>query len=130
MNLRANLELATATSLSLVWDMVPDSDLKTDGYMLEMLNDDDNWIPVYEARYNPNALGAIVYGLTTGKNYKFRAYAFNFNGASVSSEIFEIYACGLPKYFEAPRYVWSTQTTITIEWDTPKVDGGCPIYDY
>lgn len=29
-----------------------------------------------------------------------------------------------------PRYVWSTQTSITIEWDEPADDGGCPILDY
>jgi hypothetical protein len=49
---------------------------------------------------------------------------------SEASTILEVYACGLPRYFDRPRYVRSDQTTITIEWDAPKSDGGCPIYDY
>lgn len=46
------------------------------------------------------------------------------------SEIYEVYACGLPRDFAPPTYVDSTQTTISIEWQTPTIDGGCPIYDY
>lgn len=35
-NLNANLELGTATSITLEWDMVADADLVTDGYAVEM----------------------------------------------------------------------------------------------
>jgi len=92
--------------------------------------DDDTWVEVFSARTDPNALTATVYGLITAKLYKFRAFAVDFNDQSEPSEIFEVYACGLPRYFDPPSYVWSTQTTITIKWDAPKVDGGCPIFDY
>jgi hypothetical protein len=56
--------------------------------------------------------------------------AVDFNDKSEPSDILEVYACGLPRYFDPPTYDWSTQTTITIKWNAPKVDGGCPIYDY
>lgn len=104
----ADLELATATSLSLVWDMVADDDLVTEGYFLEMLLDDDTWSEVFSARNDPNSLTATVYGLTTAKLYKFRVFAVDFNDQSASSDILEVYACGLPRYFDSPSYVWST----------------------
>lgn len=85
---------------------------------------------MFDGTSDPNALQATVTGLTTHKYYKFRVFAVDFNGFSDSSEIFEIYACGLPRDFGVPRYVASDQLTITLEWDTPSQDGGCPIYDY
>jgi len=95
-----------------------------------MQNDDDTWIEVFRAIFNPNALQATVFGLTAGKLYSFRVYAVDFNGDSNPSDVYQIYACGLPRYFDAPRYLQSTQTSITIQWDEPKFDGGCPILDY
>lgn len=95
-----------------------------------MLQDDDTWAVVFDEPSNPEALSATVTELKTHKLYKFRVFAIDFNGLSEASEVVEIYACALPRYFDRPRYVWSTQTTITIEWDAPLQDGGCPIFDY
>ena len=92
--------------------------------------DDDTWTDIFSALNDPNGVQSTVYGLTTHKLYKFRVFASDFNGLSTSSSNFEIYACGLPMYFAAPTYVWSTQTTIEIQWEVPSLDGGCPIYDY
>ena len=38
--------------------------------------------------------------------------------------------CNTPSSFNAPRRLSSTATTITIGWDKPADDGGCPILDY
>lgn len=130
LNLNSDLELATATSLTMTWSAVPDGQLKTNGYSLEMILDDDNWVQVFDSVNNPDRLRATIFGLQTAKLYTFRVFAYDFNGPSQPSEIFKIYACGLPRYFSPPRYVWSTQTTITIEWDAPKINGGCPIFDF
>lgn len=62
--------------------MVLDANLPTNGYRLEMLLDDDTWQTRFEALNNPNALEATVYGLVTGKLYKFRVFAIDFNGDS------------------------------------------------
>lgn len=78
-NLRADLELATATSVSLEWDMVPDAHIVTQGYFVEMLLDDDTWSEVFTARHDPNSLKAIIYGLKPAKLYKFRVFAVDFN---------------------------------------------------
>jgi hypothetical protein len=63
---------------------------------------------VFDGSNNPNALSAAITGLTTHKLYKFRVFAVDFNGYSEPSEIFEVYACGLPTDFGVPRYVAST----------------------
>lgn len=73
-----------------------------------MLLDDDTWADVFEAPNDPNALSTFIYGLITHKFYKFRVFALDFNGYSEPSDIFEIYACGLPRQFAPPTYVWST----------------------
>ena len=83
-------------------------DLETLGYSLEMLQDDDTWLEVYDASLDPDALSTTVHGLTTGKLYTFRAYSYNFNGRSAPSDLFPIYACGLPRFFDAPLYAAST----------------------
>jgi hypothetical protein len=57
-------------------------------------------------------------------------FAFNFNGKSLPSSSYEIYACGLPKDMAPPTYVMSTQTSITIQWTPPSFDGGCTIFDF
>jgi hypothetical protein len=88
--------------------MVPDSDLPTQGYSLQMLLDDDTWLTVFQAPTDPNALSTMVYGLTTHKLYYFRAFAEDFNGLSQPSTLFQIYACGLPRFLQPAEYVWST----------------------
>lgn len=112
--LTGDIYQATATTLTLNWSIVQDADLVTNGYWLEMQNDDDTWSQVFEAINNPNALRATVYGLKTAKLYSFRVYAVDFNGNSKPSNVYQIYACGLPRFLDAPRYVRSNQTTITI----------------
>jgi len=79
-NLRADLELTTATSVSLEWDMVLDAHIVTQGYFVEMLLDDDIWSEVFTARHDPNSLKATVYGLKPAKLFKFRVFAVDFNG--------------------------------------------------
>lgn len=44
-----------------------------------MLSDDDTWVQVYK-QSNPNKNFTSVQGLVAGKLYKFRAFAFDFNG--------------------------------------------------
>ena len=85
---------------------------------------------MFDASNNPNVLTTNVTGLVPHKLYKFRVFAVDFNGLSDPSPIVEVYACGLPRDFGPPIYVASNQNSITITWDSPKRDGGCPIFDY
>lgn len=110
LSLASDLELATATSLQFNWEMVADHspEIPVLGYKLEILLDDDTWSTAFEARNDPNAINCMVYGLQTHKKYFFRVFARDFNGYSLPSTVFEIYACGLPRLFPVPTYVWST----------------------
>lgn len=85
---------------------------------------------MFNAQANPDALSATIQGLTPAKLYTFRVYSVNFNGKSLASNEFSIYACGLPRQFGEPTYVDSTATWISFNWIKPLDDGGCPIFDY
>ena len=105
--------------MTLKWNEVAAVSLPTLGYVLEMLNDDDTWGVVSDERNNPNALQATVTGLISGRIYKFRVFALDFNGFSGPSEVIEVYACGLPRGLAVPTYVLSSRTSIKIEWQAP-----------
>jgi hypothetical protein len=109
---------------------VTDADLPTLGYKVEKLNDDDTWVEVFNAETNPDSLNSTIYGLVSAKYYTFRVYSVNFNGPSVASSTFSIYACGLPRQFSVPQYVDSSTTFISFNWTSPLDNGGCPIFDY
>jgi len=129
-DLQSDVEQNGPSYIQLNWSFVPDSDLPTLGYLVEFLDDDDIWKVVFDASANPDALSTIVNGLVTAKLYQFRVYSINFNGKSQASDLFSIYACGLPRHFAAPVYVASDKTSITIRWQPVQDDGGCPVVDY
>jgi hypothetical protein len=85
---------------------------------------------VYDGSTNPDQFHSTIVGLQTGKLYKFRVYSLNFNGLSQPSADHQVYACGLPSFFDKPRYVSSTKTSITLDWDEPQNNGGCEVFDY
>lgn len=95
-----------------------------------MLQDNDKWLEIFDAKVNSDALETVVYGLQTSKYYTFRAYSYNFNGPSLASSYFSVVACGVPRNFIEPVYVESSETFITIKWTAPLDNGGCPINDY
>jgi hypothetical protein len=72
------------------------------------------------------------YSLTTGANYKFKVVAYNFNGPSSDSPISEFRVCGDPSGMAQPFRVSATVTTpsITVGWQEPTSNGGCPILGY
>jgi hypothetical protein len=79
---------------------------------------------------NSDALETVVYGLKSSKYYTFRAYSYNFNGPSLPSSYFSVFACGVPRNFNEPVYFESSETFITIRWEAPLDNGGCSINDY
>ena len=91
------MEKCGPTYVNLQWSKVADSDLTTLGYLVEKLNDDDTWEQVFNAETNPDSLNTTIYGLISAKYYTFRVYSVNFNGRSIASPTFSIYACGLPR---------------------------------
>jgi len=71
-----------------------------------------------------------VLNLVTGREYKFTVTAYNFNGAGATSAEFSYLACIVPEKFAAPYRVFTTTTSIGIQWEGPKEVGGCDITGY
>lgn len=68
--------------------------------------------------------------LTPGREYKFSVTAYNYNGAGDTSAVYSFLSCVNPSGFAAPTRVSSTKTEITIQWNSPSNNGGCPITGY
>lgn len=53
--------------------------------------------------------------------------ALNFNGQSSESSVYAFNACKVPVMNAIPFKIASTTASITVGWDHPIDDGGCPI---
>lgn len=55
----------------------------------------------------------------------------NFNGKSLlESDVFDFNACNVPSSFDAPSKLTSTTSSITVGWNRPVDDGGCPLIGF
>jgi hypothetical protein len=52
------------------------------------------------------------------------------NGKSVNSYVLTITTCGQPSLLDPPTLIDSTVSNIHISWNSPLLDGGCPILKY
>ena len=101
------------------------------GYQLWMkTGNSGSYVLVYDGDGYPTIKSKIMTGLTTGEQYTFKALAMNFNGVGAFSSELSTYACVAPSDFAAPRRISSTLTQISLEWEEPESDGGCPITSY
>lgn len=85
--------------------------------------------PVYIGVNRPDITSYTVGNLTTGLPYRFSLQAINTNGNSNQSPIVTIYSCDMPSEISPPVYYSSDYTALTISltWNFPLNDGGCPI---
>lgn len=100
------------------------------GYLVEVYSDSDSeWQVIWNGAQRPDILS---YGFTStaGNLYKFRHLAYNQNGASAYSNTLEAYSCENPANPNAPTWEESTVDSITIYWDAPSDNGGCPVTHY
>lgn len=56
--------------------------------------------------------------------------AFNFNGEGLASSSALHYTCVKPIDLAAPLLVSTTSESMTVEWNEPSDNGGCPITGY
>ena len=87
-------------------------------------------VPVYIGSSRPDILQFETGELETGLPYRFTTQAININGNSSPSAIATYYSCAPPKHLSTPLYLSSSLTEITIGWQMPSYDGGCPILGY
>ena len=88
------------------------------------------FVVIWDGRERPEILTLKVPDTKSAVPYAFRHRAFNYNGPSDYSDEFIVYVCVDPSHPSKPRWVGSTKTSITIEWDPSFDDGGCPIFGY
>ena len=121
----------TRDVLVIAWSVEPDNDLPVTGYSVEAdMTCTGDFVEIWDGRDRPEILKLIVPETETAMPYTFRYVAYNFNGASEYSDELITFACVDPTAPSKPRWITSTQTSITIEWDSSVDDGGCPIIDY
>lgn len=74
---------------------------------------------------------STVTELTKGLAYRFKVLTFNFNQQVPTESASSLhYTCVRPKDLQAPLFVSTTSTEITLEWSDPSDNGGCPITGY
>ena len=131
---RDNL-LSTRTSIAIYWQTVADgaglSGAEITGYRVYFAKDiGGTYSLLFDGKDFRTITSYIVEDLNTGSLYKFKISAYNFNGEGPVSNELVTYACVAPSKMSAPTRVSSTQTSINIEWEQPKDNGGCSIQGY
>ena len=111
------------------WNSVTAADgLETDGYRLYMTTfNGGNASLVYDGSTLPLKLYYNVTGLLTGQRYAFAVTTINFNGESIKSPEKVLIVCIPPYGFPKPYFISATDASITVGWQAPSDDGGCPI---
>jgi hypothetical protein len=128
---------STISSLLVRWPSattIPDdpTSIAITGYRLYMDGGNDGKFRlIFDGENLPGVLQyRVTSGILAGRAYRFKVSALNFNGEGEASAEALIYACLSPSNFSAPTYSSSTETSLTIEWETPRLVNGCPINKY
>ena len=118
-------------SIYVQWATVTDPSSPVTGYKLYMdEGNNGNFKMIFDGTGKPGIVGYLVQDLVTGTAYRFKVRAVNFNGESPESAETTLYACLPPLELDAPKYVTSTETTLTVNWRLPQILNGCPIFKY
>jgi hypothetical protein len=86
-----------------------------------------SFIEVFNGNGFPTVTSFTAKGLIPGLVYKFKVQAINFNGVGPFSSEISIYSCEDINSIQAPYYISSTSTSLTVGWNSPAYDGGCSI---
>jgi hypothetical protein len=125
-----NIQMSTLTSIYVQWNYVQDPSAPITGYQLYMdQGNNGNFQQLFDGAGKPGILAFLAANLTTGRAYRFRVRALNFNGAGPFSPDALIYTCLPPLHLDSPKYVDSTETTLTLSWNLPSFINGCPIQE-
>lgn len=122
---------STLTSIKVTWSSVADTAISTTGYKLYMDGGNDgNYTMIYDGSNSPGTLEYTATGLNTNSAYNFYLVAVNFNGDSPASSTSLLYSCLPPTGLAPVEYSSSTATTLTVKWNAPAYNNGCPLISY
>lgn len=127
--------MSTKTSIAINWASVTDNPGESGGlvtgYRVYMAKDSDgSYVQLFDGKDFRTIVTYIADDLDTGRYYRFRISAYNFNGEGATSPEMETYACVSPSKMSPPTRVTSSLTSFTLEWEEPALNGGCPILGY
>lgn len=124
---------STSTQIKLEWADEDSTNVYVTpitGYLVQVYDDEDNeWQTIWNGAGRAEVL-TFTYVVTEGEEYEFRHLAYNQNGASSYSDSLVTFACVLPTGLAAPTWDESTISSITVYWDPPTDNGGCPVEYY
>jgi len=125
------LAKTTKDSISISWEESTATEIPVSGYHLYMSsNVTGNFVLIYNGSLNALQREFEARELETGSLYQFRVAAVNFNGLSPQSASLSVHACVAPDPPPSIRRVTGDRTSITLAWEAPPDDGGCPITGY
>jgi hypothetical protein len=116
------------TSIRLAWSAPANYGALITGYKVFMNGGDGG--DVFVEMYFGSDTAYTQTGLTTGLSYIFYVVAVNSAGAGAPSGRITQVACVAPSVPANFRVQSRTETSITIAWDRPFSDGGCPVTGY
>ena len=100
------------------------------GYKLYMSQGTSEYTQINEGSENALVRWFEVTDLLPGGFYQFKVAAANFNGDSESSDALEVYSCLPPSKPTMLKRVSGSRTSLTLSWQVPCDDGGCPLTGY
>lgn len=115
------------TSIGVVWPEVSGGILPVIEYVLYM---NDGYTAAAWQVYRGPLAYTVVDGLSPGAQYTFTASAIDFNGEGDLSSPVTLSSCVVPSGVAPPGLFAQTSTSITLRWQHPDDDGGCPVSGY
>jgi hypothetical protein len=115
------------TSIGLEWPEVTGGALPVVEYVLYI---NDGYTAEDWEVYRGPLTYSKVEGLIPGAQYTFTASAVDFNGEGAISTSVTLSSCVVPSGVLPPSLFVQTENSITLRWQHPDDDGGCPVSNY
>lgn len=111
---------SSLTSIFVEWNYVLDNSSPIIGYKLFMdEGNNGNFQLIFDGTGKPGLTSFLKTNLTMSKAYRFKVRSVNFNGESVDGTEVTLFSCLPPLNLAAPKYISSTETTLTLNWRLP-----------